>query len=215
MLRLSDEFRNSLGSAAETFHQNISYDAVTYLHGRGISTDAIVDFKLGTVTSQVSGYADYEGMISIPYLTTRGGTCAIKVRQDHDCGPDCGHQKYLQAAGTGRIYNTPAMDVADPLGYVGICEGELDAIILSHACGIPTVGVPGIDHWSHHPEWPLMFRGYRRVLVFRDNDEAGLRLATQIRKALDTAEIVVLPAKDATLSYLSVGRDEIRRIAKV
>lgn len=223
MLRLSDEFRNSLGIAAETFHQGITSGAVSYLHGRGISTEAIIEHKLGTVNREVSGYDDYTGMISIPYLTTRGGVVAIKARVDHDCTPDHDCKRYLQAAGEGRLYNTPALDKADHLGYVGICEGELDAIILSSMCGIPTVGIPGVDHWAKHQEWPLIFRGYRRVLMFRDNDEPdpkthrrpGHELAKRITKDIDTAEVVILPEKDATIAYMSIGRKAIREIARV
>jgi hypothetical protein len=224
LLRLSDEFRNGLGSATEAFHQAITPEAVSYLRGRGIPTEAIIEYKLGTVVAgDVSGYDDYDGMISIPYLTSRGGVCAIKVRQDHDCPPEHDHAKYLQAAGEARLYNTTALDWADRLGYVGICEGELDALIATYCCKIPTVGIPGVDTWPKRPEWALMFRGYKRVLIFKDNDpinpQTGKRpgsvLARRIAHDIDTAEIIEVPAKDLTLAYVSYGAAAIRDAAKV
>jgi hypothetical protein len=186
-----------------------------------VTTDMVVEYKLGMVTDSVSGYADYAGMISIPYLTLRGGVCAIKVRQPHNCEPSCKHSRYLQAAGESRLYNTLALERADHAGYVGICEGEFDAMILTSLCGIPSVGIPGVDTWHKHPEWSLMFRGYKRVLIFRDNDEPdantgrrpGLELAKRLAKDIDTAEIITLACKDATDTYLQHGPAEVRRAA--
>lgn len=223
MLRLSDEFRNGLGSAAEIFHQAITPNAVSYLLGRGLSREAIAEYKLGTVTGEVSGYSDYEGMVSIPYLTLRGGVCAIKARQPHDCTDACEHSKYLQPAGESRLFNPIALEKADRLGVAGLCEGEFDSMILTSMCGIPTVGIPGTDTWHKHSEWPRIFRGYRRVLYFRDNDpvdpktgaKAGNVLAKRILRDIESAEVIDLGYKDPTLAYLAIGAAGIRQIAKV
>lgn len=213
-LRLSDELRASLGLAAQAFHERITPETTDYLATRGIDYTYTGKYLLGTVDGTVPGYAEYDGMVSIPYLTPRGGVCAIKFRRPHECTDLCEHAKYLSAHET-RMYNTAALDRADQLGYAGIAEGEFDAGILSHYCGIPTVGIPGVETWSRHPEWACLFRGYRRVLMFTDNDEPGREFGKRVAREIDTAEIIRLPGKDPNKTYLEHGPEEIRMIAGV
>jgi len=131
--------------------------------------------------------------------------------------------KYITPYPT-RIYNPMAFDRAEQLGYVAICEGEFDAIILDSVCGIPAVAIPGAETWKAHPEWREMFAGFSRVLVFKDRDEdrtgpdgkvrnPGRELAHQIFSVLDTAHIVDLPGKDVNDTYLSHGAGTIREAA--
>jgi DNA primase len=213
-LRLSDEFRSSLTQAAITFHDRITPDTVDYLASRGLDHGAVSQYQLGTADESVPGYADYAGMLCIPYLSPRGGVCALKFRRPHDCTEDCLHSKYISPHET-RLYNTIALDRADELSYAGIAEGEVDAITLTYRCGIPSVGVPGVETWTRHPEWASLFRGYRRVLMFADDDEPGRDFAKRVAREIDTAEIVRLPGKDANASYLEYGREEIRMAAGV
>lgn len=213
-LRLSDEFRASLDKAAATFHDRISPETVDYLATRGIGFEAIKQYQLGTVDESVPGYADYAGMLCITYLTPRGGVCALKFRRPHDCTDQCEHSKYITPHET-RIFNTIALDRADQLGYAGIAEGEIDAITLTFHCSIPTVGVPGVETWARHTEWASLFRGYRRVLMFTDDDEKGKDLGKRIAREIDTAEIVRLPGKDPNATYLEYGMEQIRMVAGV
>jgi DNA primase len=212
-LRLSDEFRRSLESATEKFEKALSEGVANYLLGRGIDRAVAAAYRLGTVDASATGFSEYEGMLSIPYLTPRGGVCALKFRRAHDCDAECDHAKYLTPHET-RLYNTKALDRADLLGHIAICEGEINAITLEALCGIPAVGVPGVKTWTAHPEWVSIFRGYRRVLIFQDDDEPGRELAKRIAHDIDTAEIVRLPANDANATYLGYGPEEIRIIAK-
>jgi len=215
-LRLSDEFRRSLDQAAEAFHLGITTETEEYLISRGFTCEVISEYCLGTVTGGFPGYSDYAGMLSIPYWTPRGGFCAMKLRRAHDCDDSCEHARFLMPAGhETRLYNTRAFDKADQLGFVGIAEGESDTWTLDHLVGIPTVGIPGVKTWDQHPEWALLFRGYRRVLVFRDDDDPGHELAKRIAREIDTAEIVALAAKDATKTFQEYGREEIRMAAGV
>lgn len=215
-LRLSDEFRESLTAAAEAFAERISSETVDYLAGRGIEHSAITKYGLGTVDESVPGYADYAGMLCIPYWTPRGGVCALKFRRPHDCTDLCGHSsKYITPLHETRIYNPGAMDRADELGYCGIAEGEFDALVLTHYCRIPSVGIPGVETWGRHPEWPSLFRGYRRVLMFTDDDEPGREFGKRVAREIDTAEVIRLPAKDANKTYLEYGPEQIRMVAGV
>jgi DNA primase len=184
--------------------------ALSYLHGRGITPEAGDAYRLGAVDGSVAEHAPFTGWISIPYLTRLGGVVQLKFRRLSGDGP-----KYMGSGGAPRLYNTMALDKAEQLGYVAITEGEFDAIILDGLCGIPAVAVPGIDTWGSRPEWREIFAGFSRVLVFADQDEPGQKLAARILRELDTASLVSLPAKDVNESYLQCGAEKIRELAGV
>jgi DNA primase len=212
MTRLSDELRQSLGIAADRYHNALALDlpARNFLLGRGIESAAERDFHLGVVDGAIAEHASYQGWISIPYLTRLGGVVQLKFRRLSGDG-----QKYMSSGGQPRLYNTLALDRADSLGYVALCEGEFDAIILDAYCGIPAVAIPGVDTWASRPEWREIFQGFSKVLVFADQDEPGRKLASRILHDLDTARLVSLPAKDVNECYLSHGADKIRELAGV
>ena len=212
LTRLSDEFRQSLEQAATRYNWALREDsqALSYLHGRGILPAAGDAFRLGVVDGSIAEHANYAGWISIPYLTRLGGVVSLKFRRLSGDGP-----KYISPYPT-RIYNTIALDRAEQLGYVAICEGEFDALILDALAGIPAVAIPGVDTWKAHPEWRELFTGFSRVLVFTDQDQPGQELANRILRELDTARLVQLPGgKDVNESYLSIGADKIREVAGV
>ena len=210
MTRLSDELRASLESAAKTYQAALPGDsqAQSYLLGRGIDGIAQGAFRLGVVDGSIPEHESFAGWICIPYLTRLGGVVQLKFRR-----LDGGEPKYMSTGGAPRLYNTMALEQADQLGYVALCEGEFDAIILTGLCGIPAVGIPGVDTWGSRPEWREIFTGFSRVLVFPDQDEPGQKLATRILRDLDTAHVVSLPAKDVNQAYLECGADKIRELA--
>jgi len=151
-------------------------------------------------------------MLCFPYLT-RNGVVSLKFRQAHDCNSECEHQRFITPYQT-RLYNTLSMDKADEIGIIAICEGEIDAITLDYHCGIPAVGVPGVKTWIKHPEWKLLFQGYRSVLMFADDDEDGRKLAERVKDDIRDSHTLTLGAKDANAAYLMAGNgDEIRRKA--
>lgn len=169
-------------------------------------------YRIGEVTWDSPEHAIYAGMISLPYLT-RHGVVSMKFRRPHSCTPACEHQKYLTPYPT-RLYNTLSMDKADELGYIGIAEGELDALVLDWGCDIPAVGVPGVETWTKHSEWRELFRGYRDVLIFADGDDPGMDLARQIIRDVPGARLVSLAGgKDVSDVFKAEGAAEIRRKA--
>jgi DNA primase len=217
--RLSDEFRRSLEATAARYQMALTEAARAYLLGRGLGPAEVARYRIGLVDGGVPEHEDYAGMLSIPYLT-RAGVVSLKFRRAHDCSPNCQHAKYISPYET-RLYNTLAMDEADRTGLLGIAEGEVDAMTLDALCGIPSVGIPGVETYSKHPEWKELFRGYKQVLIFPDLDEinpkTGKRPGDELAKALsrdiDTARVVRLPGKDVNETYRAAGADGIRKAA--
>jgi DNA primase len=211
---LSEESRASLGMMAAAYRAALaaSPQALSYLSGRGIGQAAIERFQLGLVDGSFAENAIYSGRICIPYLTKLGGICSLKFRVAHDCDDTHDHQKYITPYPT-RIFNPFAFERAEQLGYIGISEGEFDAVINTVECDIPTIGIPGVDTWVKHPEWRPLFDGYAKVLVFKDQDDAGEKLAKRISHDLENAVEVNLPANDVNATFLKHGADAIREAA--
>jgi DNA primase len=215
-VRLSYELRKSLEAYTRAHQATLAEPegqaALGYLYGRGIGDELIARYRLGAVGASSPEYPGYAGMVSIPYLTRLGGVCAIKFRRPHDGdGP-----KYLAPVGQAtRIYNSLALDYADVLGYVAICEGEFDAICLTDCVGIPAVGIPGAETWKAHPEWRELFRGYDKVYMFPDDDEAGRGLEAAVKADVDQCQSVSLgkAGKDVSDALRAAGAPFIRKAA--
>jgi len=184
---------SQMQATAERYHENLllSAEHLLYLEGRGISEWLARQFLLGCCDDV------HEGWLSIPYLRTAGTVWFNYRRMDE------GKPKYM-ASGSKHLYNTADLELSDASGEVCIAEGELDTIIASAVCGLPCVGVPGATQWSGNRSWHELFRGYQRVSILADPDEAGLGLAQAIMDTLPAARLVKLPG-DVTETYLQHG----------
>jgi DNA primase len=165
--------------------------ADTYLRGRGIPPEVSDTFLLGYVSDPEPEYSQFEGMLSIPYLTP-AGVVGLKFRRLDGAEP-----KYMNVSGQeSHLFNV--LDLHKKSDFIVICEGELDAIMSSGTAGVPTVGVSGVTHWK--PHYQRLFTGYRRVIVVTDNDvkdagaNAGQDLSRKILRELPNATNVLLPA---------------------
>lgn len=210
MARPDAESKSFLEAATAKYETELEMVS-PYLLSRGIDLDAARAFRLGSVSEPEPGHESARGRLSIPYLTPTG-IVAIKFRCicDHRCD-EHGHPKYTAQKGQRvKLYNVPALD-ADT-DYIGITEGELDALVLTRYCGIPATGVPGAGNWKSNRHWPRLYSGFGRVLVFRDPDPAGDELASRICESLTRARVVELPG-DVNETFLDKGPDAIRAMA--
>ena len=104
-------------------------------------------------------------------------------------------------------------------GTIVVCEGELDAVILSGICNIPAVGVPGVTAWK--PHFARLFTGFDTVFIVGDNDvkedgaNPGAEFAKRVAGELTNGQIIQLPAGlDINDYYLQEGPDAISRLFK-
>ena len=176
---------------AERYHANLSEAAIEYLSGRGITRELAARFLLGTCDDV------HEGRLAIPYLRP-SGVAWFNYRSLDNNGP-----KYM-ASGARHLYNTAALDIADETGEVAIAEGELDALVASALCDVPTVGIPGATQWTGNPHWRELFAGYQRIWILADPDDAGLSLAAALLEDLPAARLVKLPG-DVNETFLRHG----------
>lgn len=167
---------------AERYHNNMKSISKHYAVERGFSERIWQKYKLG-VTDDI-----YTGRLSIPYLRGADKVVGFNFRAMNGETP-----KYL-SPGDKHLYNTAALELADNTGEVFICEGELDAITATELYGMPAVGVPGATQWQGHKAWRELFRGYRKIWILADPDEAGMALAEHITATLPIARTVELPS---------------------
>ncbi|MEU1880345.1 hypothetical protein ABZ470_23815 [Streptosporangium sp. NPDC020072] len=227
MRRLDKEQLSSLEETCRDYEIALSVnpEALSYLHGRGLSLPTIDRFRLGLVESPSPSHRTVAGWLSMPTLKGVGVTgfkfrcikpeCVSGEVEKHD-----GHPKYL-------TYDPQALgNVADldtDLGFIVVCEGELDAYILSGECGIPAIPMPGASAWKGHRHWRRLLKDFRTIYVIPDDDahlkaNVGRKMAEEIRADLPQATIVELPSltegkkTDVNDIFIARGRDYLRSL---
>lgn len=178
-----------------------------YLVSRNLLTTesqaSLSRFQIGFVDDPLPGHEWYKGWLAIPYLRyapgrdheeMRGWSVAgMKFRclENHvgSCAEN-NHDKYRGHTGVGtHIFNT--LDLQSTDDEITICEGELDAIT-AHLCGIPAIGVPGVQNWKDH--YFRLLKGYKRIWMFADGDSYGDGLAKKIADRMgDKLSVIKMP----------------------
>ncbi|XVS66056.1 toprim domain-containing protein [Actinosynnema sp. CA-299493] len=103
-----------------------------------------------------------------------------------------------------RMFNVRAVHGAGD--EIHVCEGELDAVILS-MLGLHAVAIPGAKLWfGRHRR---MLAGFSRVWVWGDPDDAGAEFVAKVTRSLRSAKGVRLRTGDVTETYLAGGREAI------
>ena len=202
----SNEQSKSLIEAVTHYSQGLDERTEAYLAERGISRDVAKRFELGTVVNPINGHEDYTGWLSIPYLTALGSCVSVKFRRLDD-----GKPKYGQPTGQKQhLYNVSDVLIQSP--RIVVCEGELDAVVVSGVIGIPAVGVPGVTAWK--PHFPKLFTGYDTIYIVGDNDDKadganpGQEFSKRVQSDVSSGVIVTLPpGMDINEFYLTNGKE--------
>jgi DNA primase len=190
--------RESLTKAAKFYHSAL-HEAEDYLAERGITLEQATRARLGVVLEPLTGHENYTNRLAIPYVT-RSGVVDLRFRS-----MDLSEPKYMGLTGaTTHLYNVGAFFRAS--SYISICEGEIDTITLDMACGIPSVGVPGVNNWKKH--YTRLLQDFEKVFLFADGDSAGTDFAKHLAKELPNLVIVQMPdGEDVNSIYLKHGVD--------
>jgi DNA primase len=204
----SNEQSKLLLEVVTRYSQNIDEATLGYLEGRGISKQVADQFMLGTVVDPAPGHEQFEGWLSIPYITALGMAVSVKFRRLDD-----GKPKYGQPTGQKlHLYNVT--DVAVDSSRIVVTEGELDAVIISGILGIPAVGVPGVAAWK--PYYAKLMTGFDTVYVVGDNDlkedgtNPGAEFSKRVASEIINSHIVQLPlGMDINEFYLQHGPTEL------
>lgn len=210
MQALSKEHLLSLSNTASQYAEHLD-DAAGWLEARGIDLDHARYEGLGVVRNPPAIHEQYEGRLSIPYITDFGPVnMSFRCLEDHSCKEE-GHGKYLKLKKTdpdqpADLYGVRSFD--DATDWIGITEGELDSLVLRQI-GIPAIAVPGASNWEDH--WRNVFEDLSRVYVFADADDAGMKLYERFRDKLDMPVLrVKLPqGEDVNSTYLKYGAQAI------
>ena len=199
---------------------------INYLRSHGLGKDEAVKYQLGFVNPVEPSDYQFEGRLSIPYIT-RNGVQAIKYRcvMDHDCKEYARdnhpqHAKYAAPLGQeARIFNPAAFFDAEDV--LGIAEGEIDAIVATERLGLPTIGIPGVENWTkNRKEWRHTLKDYEHILIFVDGDlpserhpdGAGLEFARAVAKDVGPqARLVRCPSGEDVASMVASGQMDTLR----
>ena len=188
--------RESLTKAAKFYHSAL-HEAEDYLAERGRTIEQATRARLGVVLEPLTGHENYVNRLAIPYIT-RSGVVDLRFRS-----MDLSEPKYMGLTGaTTHLYNVGAFFKAS--SYISICEGEIDTITLDTVCGIPAVGVPGVNNWKKH--YTRLLADFDKVFLFADGDSAGTDFAKHLAKELGNLVVVQMPdGEDVNSMYLKYG----------
>lgn len=190
--------RESLTRAAKFYHSAL-HEAEDYLAGRGINLEAATRARLGVVLEPLTGHEAYINRLAIPYIT-RSGVVDVRFRS-----LDLSEPKYMGMAGAStHLYNVGSLFRAS--SYICICEGEIDTITLDAVCGIPAVGVPGVNNWKKH--YTRLLADFDKVFLFADGDNAGTDFGKSLSRELGNLVVVQMPeGEDVNSMYRLHGAD--------
>lgn len=186
-------------------------EASTYLAGRGINPSTVALHRLGYAgpSGSIPELERFRHHVVIPYLAPDGHVTAVRYRA---LDPEAKAKYDTPAGQPTRLFGVAALEQAGDT--VCLTEGELDAISLSQL-GLYAVAVPGNQTWKAH--YGRLLEGFRRIVLFRDNDEAGELLEQRIRaKAPDLPLVSVLPPgglKDVNEALVAGLGDELIQLA--
>lgn len=158
------------------WHDNMPANRRNYWYSRGLNDRSIDEFFLG-----------WDGKrYTIPALY-RLQPFGVKRRQSEiDDGITA---KYTQVAGgIVGIFNSDALLSAR---RCIICEGEIDAMLLSQLGYVAVTSTGGAGTWKS--EWARHFTHIPEIIILFDNDEAGRNGERLVRASMRRAEIVHLP----------------------
>ena len=170
-----------------------------YLANRGITKAIAQAARLGVVEHPEVGHEAYQSRLSIPYIT-KTGVVDIRFRS---LSPEV-EPKYMGMSGAvTKLYNVKDIEKAD--NWIGICEGEIDTMTLSHCVGIPCVGVPGANSWK--PHYTRLLADFERVFIFADGDSAGSEFARGLSKELPVTIVQLPDGEDVNSKFCTSGKD--------
>ena len=189
-----------LERATAKYQANI-YQAEDYLRSRGIPIEVARLARLGVVVEPEVGHEMYQGRLAIPYVT-KTGVVDLRFRSLNPAV----EPKYMGLTGVDtKMYNV--LDIERAGDFIGVCEGELDTITLSHCVGIPCVGVPGANSWKKH--YTRLLADFERVFVFADGDQPGKEFANSLARELPVTVVQFPDGEDVNSYYTSYGENAV------
>jgi hypothetical protein len=181
------------------YHEALSWDAIDYWHGEGMTTDTIGNYKLGFCERCPT---DREGRPSYTIPVTYKGKL-INIRHRLVDAPS-GDKYRPHMAGLGaQLFNADA--VHQDLPSLVIVEGEKKSIICEQT-GIANVGIIGKQGFK--PAWAKWFGELDTVYVALDPD--AKRQAWELARLFNgTGRVARLPCKidDMIVKYGATKND--------
>lgn len=160
-LEASEEMRFT--REAEMYHKNVK-QITEYLHKRGLSDDAINDFKLGF----------HNDCLTIPLRNEHGQHVSLAIRQFNKKPKYKNTPNSILYKKSAFLFN---LDLARKhiKDTLYLCEGYMDAIS-GHQMGVPTVAYCGSElHKDQIKKLGNFMRKEITIVICPDNDEAGVK----------------------------------------
>lgn len=205
------EERLLLEQATTQYQQDLASDheAQQYLTKRGFDQQAAWAARYGVVRHALVGHEGFAGRLVVPYLTA-GGVVNLRFRclKQHVC-KDEGCPKYLGAEGRDtNLYGV--LDLRRNSPFICVTEGELDRDTLSLLCGLPAVGVAGVENWKSH--FGRCLDDFPTKYVFADGDKAGRKFGSFMAKEAGARPVRMPDGHDVNSLFLTGGASALKAL---
>lgn len=179
-----------------------------WLADRGIQLDQIEAFGIGYNDhwrTIVPGYKLPPGIVLPRWAAGSGAIAAVNVYLARDARKSTGQRRMYVKGSKPKQTMFNAFRIGDDHDQVVVCEGELDAVLLSRF--LPPFALPVATGGAEMVSDDLAVLVGKRVVLVLDNDEAGRHGVERWLEMLPEATVVtVSEGKDAT-DFWKAGGD--------
>ena len=185
--------------------EGVTKKANDYINSRGISDKTIEHFGIRT---------DSNGNIVFPYYNENGEHELNKIRvpRKYIKGNEKGPKIWQEGGGRPILFG---MNLIKDTDTIIITEGEWDCLSV-YECGHDNVvsipfGTENFDWVDECWEW---LEGFKKIIIYFDNDNAGRNAAKEAVRKLGIAKVMLVKSdvKDANELMFKHGKDEVTRV---
>lgn len=188
--------------------QKVSDKVLKWFEGRGISNNTLLRFKITESKEYFPQVSAERNCICFNYFRDEK-LINIKFRD--------GEKNFIMAKDAELIFYN--IDAIKQESECVICEGEIDCISLHEAGIFNSVSVPNgatkkhqnLDYLDNCIDY---FIDLKKIILFTDNDEAGLNLRDELSRRLGSEKcwVVKTDCKDANEVLTKYGKEKLKEI---
>lgn len=150
-----------------------------YLEKRGITPDQVQRWGLGYAV-----HGRLAGRIVFPFINARGDLQSYSARSFVGAPLRYLTPERTEGEVLGAIFGEQHWPAAWERDVLLVCEGAIDALALERALQLPVAGIPGVKRALNPRLLAKLAQGWRRLVLFTDNDRAGDWAADELRAVL-------------------------------
>ena len=178
----NDHFETLYKQSLENLKPDL-FEVREYMYARKLKFETLQKLSVGWLPAKETIWN--RDSLVFPYVMN-GRIIGLKYR-------DAGGNKRYETGSALRFWNVDLLDLSTINPVVILAEGESDTASIYQATGYkyPVLGIPGTE--SLRKEWARDLKSTKQILCVLQDDEAGQKLATKVKKFFPSVIFINLP----------------------